>query len=48
MNTNFSFSDVEIVYSNLSLLIDEGADIIEVSLLDRENVCSEAKLHLQG
>ena len=36
------------VVDNLSLLVDESGDVVEVSLLHCEEVCSEAKLHLQG
>ena len=38
---------ITIIY-NLSLLIDESVDVVEVSLLDGQEVCSETKLHLQG
>ena len=38
---------MKIVVDNLSLLVDESGDVVEVSLLHREKVCSEAKLHLQ-
>ena len=34
--------------SNLGLLVDERADVVEVPLLDGQHVGSEAKLYFQG